>query len=192
MAKLVIIPYKLDDGEQLKHTIRSINEHYHDYEIILSGDKPDWYTGAYIARDGKEYTYQLDSEINITRGLEVAKSAGQKTAILWHDDTIAFTNEIEFNDEYECTLDELAQKKPPLRFWCSDTKKLLNLYNSTHYAYTLHRPYEVNIDEYLKISYEIVQPNLRQGHNIPPRCIYSNLTNKKHTKATDYNIYTDD
>lgn len=187
---MIIIPYKLDNGEQLRYTLRSIAKFYDDM-VVLVGDKPDWYDGAYIERDKGSFPAQLDSELNIVKGLTLAKEYGIKKAVLWHDDMIVFRR-IDLEDRHEATLEEMIERKPQLERWFVKTKRVLDYYKLPGLAYTLHRPYEVDVERYLSISNNISLPRLKGAQPVLPRCIYSNSVNTiRRPSRKDYKIYTE-
>lgn len=190
---IIIIPYKLDDGLQLKYTLRSIDKYYKDAEVILCGDKPDWFNGSHISRpNDKLYPAQLDSELNIDRGLEVASQFGVKEAVIWHDDIIALQPVQIEADRYVDTLENMIALKPQNKLWYEQTMRVCELYKMPKYAYVLHTPELVDIEKYLYISKEIVITKLMSAQKILPRCIYENLHNLVPKKGNDYKIYDKD
>lgn len=51
MVTTVVYPYlhQLSQGNELRHSIRSLCKHlYFDFDIVIVGDKPDWYNGKHI------------------------------------------------------------------------------------------------------------------------------------------------
>lgn len=189
----VVIPYKLDDGIQLKYTLRSIYEYWQGAEVILSGDAPEWYKGTFIPREvGKSYPAQLDSTINIVRALDLVPD---DTCIITSDDTITL-RELDqyqdFVDRYEDTLYQMSRKKPANKHLYDSTKSFLERYKKMTYAYTLHTPYRVHVAQYLDIVEGIVLPELLKGHKLLPHSIYANFTYKLHSRGEDMKIYEKD
>lgn len=186
---VIIIPYKLDDGEQLRLTLRSIERHTKHY-VILSGDKPDWYTGAHLERhDDKQYHAQLDSTLNIYRAMQLIGDNLEQEAIIWADDIAALRTHRLTTDRYLDTLDHAKTLRPANRHLYKATSDYLNARHLPNYAYILHTPYKVNVAQYLDIVAPVIDEMMR-GKKLLTRSIYQNSVRDTHEQGKDCKIYT--
>ena len=189
----VVIPYKLDNGKQLKLTLRSIAKYYPTCEPLLTGDCPDWYAGTTIGRvDKGSYPAQLDSTMNILNAMIALDESNQRKAIIAADDIIALQQleDADFVDTYEATLDEMSIRKPQNKHVYDNTRRILQERNASTYAYTLHRPYTVDVAQYIDITRRLTIPELKKGRAVASHSVYSNLTHSMHYRGTDYKIYS--
>lgn len=108
---ILVIPYALDDGEQLKYTLRSIDTNLHlgDLQIVVTGDRPEVLNDTITYLPGNfEETKILRITGNVLRA--ASELAGEKRVLFVDDDYLLMEPATEVLNGYRMeTLEEQVQ-----------------------------------------------------------------------------------
>jgi hypothetical protein len=113
----IVYPYlhRLSQGDELKYSIRSLCKYAKfDFDIVLVGDKPDWYNGKFIPTTpirNKRFTRAFD----IAKKLEIICESKiiSENFIYMYDDQY-FINDVYLSDlEKSISINEIKERRKP-------------------------------------------------------------------------------
>ena len=149
-------------GEELRYSIRSVLHWYPEAEVVVIGDKPDWYKGKHIPAP-RLPRQRFQSFKDVFNKLKIACS--QYDQFVWMHDDMYWVNEFKIRDAatpkyiryvtQEHYKDWLKKKKNP---W-AQTKKLayewLLVNNRPTYDFAAHLPQPIISKQLLELDTEL-------------------------------------
>lgn len=193
----IIIPYKKDDEESLKYTLRGIRTNMGKNDVIISGDMPKTLSGfTYVCPDKpKNIDAQYDCQLNILEAVKTLKN--NEDFILFNDDFYVLKPVEKLENWHENSIDEVIKSKKNSRIFVKTIKSLRNTKNlliklgiEDPVAYTLHYPVVMNKEKWLE-CHEICVPYLKNRNIVLPRTVYGNLFSDCSSIHHDFKCYND-
>lgn len=167
---LYIYKHTHDDGQELRHSIRSLDNMTNwNGQIFISGDKPDWLTGVThipVSKDGT--TIMHDAEERVLAALEDERLP---EVFIFMNDDIFCCEKTEVKNYHNAT-----DTRGPIFYRKAKelTLKKLNKYGiDDPLDYDIHTPMIMTKENRKKVS-AMIRPSLR-GIPMLPRTIYGNL-----------------
>jgi hypothetical protein len=170
-------------NEELRYSIRSATQNLKHANVLVIGDRPDWYVGPFIQSqqvEGKKYD-------NVKAGLLKAIESDQVSddLVLMNDDFYVL-QPTELDYYYSGTLDERVKR--------ISTKSPNNLY-SNRLIKTMHELQDLGIPEpldyELHIPMKLDKKGLAEALDFPQfRSAYGNLNDVGGQKTPDVKVYS--
>lgn len=190
----IVIPYRTSNTDELKYTLRGIEQCLEYGKIVIVGDIPDWVQNVLtMPLNRLTNKAQLDCELSIRQALPYVNDE----FYLFNDDFIMLKPTESIPNLHEGDIDDVIRSKSKnvMTSRASKslllTKKFLNNKGVDYpVAYTLHTPVKYSKDKYQRCS-DLILPTLKNV-TILPRTVYGNLYGDMSVIHEDVKIYTKD
>jgi hypothetical protein len=172
-------------NEELRYSIRSVEQNLPHRNIWVIGQKPEWYKGNFIEVDNANAKYS-----NARANLDTLVKTKQISDdfVLMNDDFFIIRKINKISYFYDGTLLERAEKNELLTTTGAYTKLLYNTYDKL-----------VNLGIEFPLNYELHVPMIMNKHKLKEvlrcktclwRSLYGNIYNVGGTEKEDVKIYT--
>lgn len=172
-------------NEELKYSIRSVDNSFPESNIWVVGGRPDWYVGKHIQINQNEHKYK--NAINNLHAICDSPDISD-TFILMNDDFYIIKKIDKILDYHGGSLLEKINKYQKINANSNYTRKLAATYKKIK-ALGIENPLDYELHVPMVMEKTKLKQALSYGENLLWRSIYGNLFNLSGEEMEDVKVY---